>query len=96
MLNLFVEFRFQLFQVDGVAMGSPLAPVLANFFMGHYEKLWLNNYTGPNVLQYRRYVDDIICTLFQKHPNIKFTMKTEEKGQLPFLDVLLSKPAKCQ
>ena len=23
-------------QVDGVAMGSPLAPVLANFFMGHY------------------------------------------------------------
>ena len=21
-------------------MGSPLAPVLANFFMGHYEKLW--------------------------------------------------------
>ena len=28
-------------------MGSPLAPVLANFFMGPYEKLWLNNYTGP-------------------------------------------------
>ena len=25
------------------------------------------------------------------HPNIKFTMETEEKGQLPFLDVLLSK-----
>ena len=24
-------------------------------------------------------------------PNIKFTMETEEKGQLPFLDVLLSK-----
>ena len=23
-------------QVAGVAMGSPLAPVLANFFMGHY------------------------------------------------------------
>ena len=42
-------------------MGSPLAPVLANFFMGHYEKLWLNNYTGPKVLYYRRYVDDIIC-----------------------------------
>ena len=25
------------------------------------------------------------------HPNIKFTMETEERGQLPFLDVLLSK-----
>ena len=31
-------------------MGSPLAPVLANFFMCHYEKLWLNNYAGPKVL----------------------------------------------
>ena len=45
-------------QVDGVAMDPPLAPVLANFFMGHYEKLWLNNYAGPKVLYYRRYVDD--------------------------------------
>ena len=33
--------------------------MLANFFMGHYGKLWLNNYTGPKVLYYRRYVDDI-------------------------------------
>ena len=41
-------------------MGSPLAPMLANFFMGHYEKLRLN-YTGPKVLYYSRYVDDIIC-----------------------------------
>ena len=28
-------------QIDGVAMGSPLAPVLANLFLGHYENLWL-------------------------------------------------------
>ena len=28
-------------QIDGVAMGSPLAPGLANLFMGHHEKLWL-------------------------------------------------------
>ena len=72
--------------------------------MGHYEKLWLNNYTGPKVLYYRKYVDDIICCfrnsndarlffeyLNSCHPNIKFTMETEERGQLPFLDVLLSK-----
>ncbi|XP_078364013.1 uncharacterized protein LOC144648271 [Oculina patagonica] len=31
-------------QVDGVAMGSPLAPVLANLFMGHHEKIWLEQY----------------------------------------------------
>ena len=26
-------------QIDGVAMGSPLVPVLANLFMGYHEKL---------------------------------------------------------
>ena len=30
--------------IDGVAMGSPLAPVLANIFMGFYESKWLNEY----------------------------------------------------
>ena len=26
-------------QIDGVAMGSPLAPVFTNLFLGHYENL---------------------------------------------------------
>ena len=30
-------------QIDGVVMGSPLAPVLANLFMGHHERIWLEN-----------------------------------------------------
>ena len=30
-------------QVDGVAMGSPLGPTLANAFLCHYEKEWLDN-----------------------------------------------------
>ena len=33
-------------QTDGVAMGSPLAPVLANLFLGHHEKRWLENYNS--------------------------------------------------
>ena len=28
-------------QTDEVTMGSPLAPVLPNLFVGHYEKEWL-------------------------------------------------------
>ena len=31
-------------QIDGVAVESPLAPVLAIILMGHHEKLWLENY----------------------------------------------------
>ena len=48
-------------QIDGVAMGSPLAPVLANLFMGHHEKLSLENFQGSEILFYRRYVDDTFC-----------------------------------
>ena len=43
-------------QIDGVSMGSPLAPVLANLFMGHHEKIWLENFNNSDVLIYRRYI----------------------------------------
>ena len=46
-------------QIDGVAMGSPLAPVLTNIFMGHNEKLWIEIFQGTPPPYYRRYVDDI-------------------------------------
>ena len=47
-------------QIDGVAMDSPLAPVLANLFLGHHENIWLKNYQGPSNVFYRRYVDYIL------------------------------------
>ena len=31
-------------KIDGVAMGYPLAPVLANIFVGFFESKWLNKY----------------------------------------------------
>ena len=40
-------------------MGSPLVPVLANFFIDCYKKLWLEKYIATQVYYYRRYFNDI-------------------------------------
>ena len=36
-------------QIDGVAMGSPLGPILANAFLCHFEKQWLSE-CPPDIL----------------------------------------------
>ena len=41
-------------------MGSPLAPVLANIFMGSHESTWLNEYNLNMPKVYLRYVDYIL------------------------------------
>ena len=88
-------------QVDGVAMGSPLGPSLANAFLCHHETKWLNDCPEKfKPVFYKRYVDDIFV-LFKrpehvkpfvdymnsKHKNINFSFETEKDGQMPFLDV---------
>ena len=42
-------------QLDGVAMGSPLGPLLVNIFMSHFETNAIDNYLGiiPDM-----YIDD--------------------------------------
>ena len=88
-------------QVDGVAMGSPLGPHLANIFMNHMEKKWLEECPVQfKPVLYRRYVDDTFLLfnsdthielflnyLNSKHPNIEFTVDKEQDRILPFLDV---------
>ena len=81
-------------------MGYPLGPTLANAFLCHFEKQWLDCPQDfcPNI--YRRYVDDIFVTfnsyeqlkrfveyMNKKHPNIKFTFKHEHNNSFSFLDV---------
>ena len=88
-------------QTDGVAMGSLLGPVLADIFMIELEKTLLPDSYFLYIKFWRRYVDDTIsyvkiCSI--KHTlsllnsfdeNIQFAFKSENKGALPFLDVLL-------
>ena len=47
-------------QGDGVTTGSSLGPTLANAFLVHFERNWLQN-CPPDIktYYYRRYVDDI-------------------------------------
>ena len=48
-------------QSDGVAMGSPLGPTMANVFLSFYEVKWLEQCPKEfKPVFYRRYVDDMI------------------------------------
>ena len=90
-------------QIDGVAMGSPLGPVLANIFMCHFEEKWLMKSRFCPSLWFR-YVDDtftmfdskdnaneFLSFLNSRHNSIKFTIEFEEDNKIPFLDILLKR-----
>ena len=92
-------------QNDGMAMGSPLRPVLSDIFM-----IELETSLSPELIDYiqfwKRYVDDTICfikvgsvnyilsVLNSFDVNIKFTYELEHDGKLPFIDVLLCRSGK--
>jgi hypothetical protein len=62
--NNYLSYRGQAFhQINGLAMGTACAPVLANLYMGYHEEQQ-NTVNQPGVLLYVRYIDDILC-LFQ-------------------------------
>ena len=59
-------------QIDRVAMGSPLAPVLANIFMGFHKSKWLNEYNLNKPLFDLKYVDDILASLDNDQDSLTF------------------------
>ena len=85
--NQLFQFNGELFeQTDGVAMGSPLGPLLANVFMCYIE----NQLEQKNMIPsfYQRYVDDTLVkmpnaesatdflqVLNSAHPSLSFTME---------------------
>ena len=92
-------------QVDGVAMGSPLGPTLANIFLCYWEEIWIQK--CPNQFRpiyYNRYMDDTFVLfssqdhvlkfhkyLNSRHANMTFTFEIEQNNQLAFLDVLVTR-----
>ena len=93
-------YKDKLFQQhDGVSMGSPLAPTMANFFWSSLENKLLQTQSEFYPKLYLRYVDNIFavfdndekCSKFldllnTQHKNIKFTME-HLLETIPFLDV---------
>ena len=88
-------------QIEGVAMGSPLGPCFANYYMANLENIVLKEIDKkPNI--YVRYVDDIfiqveseehlkyIKSSFEKSSILKFTHELNIENKLPFLDVLVN------
>ena len=60
-------------QHDGVAMGSPLGLMLANVFLCHHAKFWLQNcFPEFKHVIYKSYVDDIFLLFLPKHHIEKF------------------------
>jgi hypothetical protein len=80
-------------------MGSPLPPVIANYFTEYFEEMAPETATHKTLCWFR-YVDDTFVIwphgpgkladfldhLNRDHVNIKFTKQTERDGHLPFLD----------
>ena len=81
-------------QIDGLAMGSPPALLLANGWLSKFDDKIRDNATI-----YHRYMDDIVREIKKVeaqtkldginklHPSFKFTMEEENNGSLPFLDM---------
>ena len=90
-------------QVDGVAMGSPLGPVLANIFMVELESslvptmqeqvaLWFRYVDDTFTFVKKGCIDQVLAKLNEFHEHIKFTFEKEAGGVIAFLDV---KVARC-
>ena len=103
--NVHFTFNNQIYiQLDRVAMGSLLGPVLANIFMVELETSLIPN-LNDKVKLWARFADDTYCftkseytsyillALNSFQQNIKFTIEIEKDDAITFLDVLIIRKA---
>ena len=101
----YFTFNKQIYkQIDGVSMGSPLGPIIANIFMNDFETKHMDKLTELGVKSWDRFVDDtftiindkqnaesILNFLNEQHHTIKFTMEKEESNTINFLDIKIKR-----
>ena len=92
-------------QIDGVAMGSPLGPLMVNTLMCFTEEKLESENKLPSFC--KRYVDDtlaavkdipaataFLATLNEAHPSISFAVEVSNNNKLPFVGMELIKIGK--
>ncbi|XP_076349031.1 uncharacterized protein LOC143246349 isoform X1 [Tachypleus tridentatus] len=90
-------------QTNGLSMGNPVSPVLANIFMTQVETQAVNTALHPPLYWYR-YVDGTVAGFTSTehklnffnhinatHPNINFICEQEESNQISFLNLKITK-----
>ena len=96
-------------QLKGVAMGTPVAPTLANLFMGKVEVEAISSWEGTQPLVWLRFIDDILVIMestplelhnLVSHRNnrmgsIKYTVEVSSTC-INFLDITVFKGARYQ
>ena len=95
------QFRDKHYELtDGLPMGSPASPTVANIFMAKLEEKALDTFKHRPKAWYRfvddvfavikkRLVQELLTHLNAQHTSITFTVEHEEKGKLPFMDTLV-------
>lgn len=80
-----VEFSFEdemYRQIDGVAMGSPLGPILANIFVGYQETKLFAPASSPHQVHtplfYTRYVDDTFAIFASSEAFEQFSLRLND------------------
>ena len=89
-------------QIQGVAMGSPLGPLLANVLMSELESTVVPTLAN-DLDMWTRYVDDtfafmkanqqteVLRKLNSFHPSIQFTYEKEKNKSISFFDVFVER-----
>ena len=101
--SIYISFQNKFYeQVEGVAMGSLISPIVANLYIEHFEREALQSASNlPR--HWFRFVDDTFVIQQQAHkqalldhinsidPAIRFTVEGNQgTGAVPFLDTLVT------
>ena len=100
--NMYFSFQDMFYeQIKGVAIGSPVRPIVANLYMEYFEQkknyqyslqpqLWQRYVDDTFVIQKEVYKQDFLQHINSFAPAIQFTVGTnKEDGSIPFLDTIV-------